>query len=136
MSPVPVQPSTGPYEYTAWPAWRHGPDGKSEIFQRPEDVPDGWVTLDEKNAGVLAEAEETGVTGEDKLRQLTADQRKSAIDGLVDGNTQAELVEILTGMAETNDSVEFLPSWPKPKLAETIVDNGGPPTPGDDEDEG
>ena len=26
-----------------WPAWRYGPDGQAEVFQREEDVPYGWV---------------------------------------------------------------------------------------------
>jgi hypothetical protein len=27
---------------TAWPAWFYGPDGDAEIFDAPEDVPEGW----------------------------------------------------------------------------------------------
>lgn len=27
----------------AWPSWRRGPDGEARIFERPEDVPPGWV---------------------------------------------------------------------------------------------
>lgn len=27
----------------AWPAWRYGPDGQSEIFDKEEDVPEGWT---------------------------------------------------------------------------------------------
>lgn len=26
-----------------WPAWRFGPDGESQMFDDPKDVPDGWV---------------------------------------------------------------------------------------------
>lgn len=29
--------------YQAWPAWRYGPNGQAQIFQREEDVPVGWV---------------------------------------------------------------------------------------------
>lgn len=25
-----------------WPAWFYGPGGEARIFQRREDVPDGW----------------------------------------------------------------------------------------------
>lgn len=28
---------------TMWPAWRYGPGGVGEIFQTPEDVPEGWT---------------------------------------------------------------------------------------------
>lgn len=26
-----------------WPSWRYGPDGQEGIFNKPEDVPFGWV---------------------------------------------------------------------------------------------
>ena len=25
-----------------WPSWRYGPGGAAAIFERPEDVPEGW----------------------------------------------------------------------------------------------
>lgn len=25
-----------------WPAWFYGPAGEAEIFNSPDDVPDGW----------------------------------------------------------------------------------------------
>lgn len=31
------------YTYQAWPAWFYGPDGESAVFDRAEDVPDGWT---------------------------------------------------------------------------------------------
>lgn len=34
--------TTKPYEHQDWPAWRSGPNGESRIFDRPEDVPEGW----------------------------------------------------------------------------------------------
>jgi hypothetical protein len=30
------------YVHQGWPAFRYGPEGERQIFQRPEDVPDGW----------------------------------------------------------------------------------------------
>lgn len=27
-----------------WPSWRYGPGGQSAIFQKAEDVPEGWVS--------------------------------------------------------------------------------------------
>ncbi len=126
MSPAPVQPNDGPYEHQDWPAWMYGPEGQKRVFDRAEDVPDGWVTLDDKLAGAMDEAEELGITGADVARVLTEDQRAAAIGKLVDGNTQAALASMLTDMQAVDDKIEFLPSWPKAKLAETIVDNGGP----------
>ena len=32
-----------PYVHQNWPAWRYGPGGESKIFQKPEDVPEGWT---------------------------------------------------------------------------------------------
>jgi len=26
-----------------WPAWRWSPDGEKALFERPEDVPEGWT---------------------------------------------------------------------------------------------
>lgn len=126
MSPAPQAPQDGPYEYQSWPAWFYGPEGKKAVFNSAEDVPDGWVDYDSFMDGDLAEAEETGITGEDKARVLTEDQRKEAINKLVESHTVAALVAMLGDMQEIDDKVEFLPSWPKAKLAETIVDNGGP----------
>jgi hypothetical protein len=28
-----------------WPSWRYGPNGEAAIFERPEDVPDGWSAV-------------------------------------------------------------------------------------------
>lgn len=32
-----------PYTYQAWPAWYFGPNNQSGVFDRAEDVPEGWV---------------------------------------------------------------------------------------------
>jgi len=39
------------YEHQDWPAWRYGPEGESEVFATPEDVPEGWT---ERPGGVPA----------------------------------------------------------------------------------
>lgn len=31
------------YEYQAWPCWCTGPDGEGAVFEREEDVPEGWT---------------------------------------------------------------------------------------------
>lgn len=31
-----------PYVHQAWPAFRYGPEGQKQVFNRPEDVPEGW----------------------------------------------------------------------------------------------
>lgn len=31
-----------------WPAWFNGPNGETEIFTKPEDVPAGWTSGAEK----------------------------------------------------------------------------------------
>lgn len=133
-----------PYEYQEWPAYRVNPDtGQRVSYRSAEEVPEGWVTPDEyavvkEELAALAaldpedddsdqsEKQSGGPSGVEQPRQLTADQRKDLIDKLVDGHTQKELVEILEAMQALDDKIEFLPAWPKPKLAEAIVDNGGP----------
>lgn len=30
------------YQHKDWPAWRQSPTGERRIFQREEDVPEGW----------------------------------------------------------------------------------------------
>lgn len=31
-----------PYEHQDWPKWVKGPEGESRIFDKAEDVPEGW----------------------------------------------------------------------------------------------
>lgn len=121
VPPVPV--TDAPYEYQAWPAWWFGPNGQRQIFKSPDEVPDGWV-----DSAVEAEAKvwEAGEGEGEPERVLTADQTVSALDDLVNNNSQGELVAMLTAMAEVDDAIEFSASWPKLKLAQCIIDNGGP----------
>lgn len=30
------------YAHQDWPSFRYGPNGEKQVFQRPEDVPEGW----------------------------------------------------------------------------------------------
>jgi len=30
------------YVHQAWPSFRYGPNGEKQVFQRAEDVPEGW----------------------------------------------------------------------------------------------
>jgi hypothetical protein len=148
--PAPVFPQGAneaqPYEYVAWPAWRYCADGRSAVFNSAEEVPSGWVTYDELNG--LDDAPDT-ITDElidlfdeqgnpppdaaitpafEKPRELTADQRAELINKLRDGNTQNDLVNIIELMnTQRDEEIEFSPGWPKLRLAETIVENGGPP---------
>ena len=119
----PVAPSDAPYEYQAWPAWWFGPNGQRQIFKSADEVPEGWV-----DSAVEAEAKdwEPGEGEGEPERVLTADQTVSALDDLVNNNSQGELVAMLTAMAEVDDAIEFSASWPKLKLAQCIIDNGGP----------
>lgn len=60
-----------------WPAWRYGPDGEGKIFEKPEDVPKGWVDSPAKvkkasseakpNAGL---AKEHGMSKKDIIAEL------------------------------------------------------------------
>ncbi len=35
-----------------WPAWYYGPDGEGRIFDRAEDVPEGWQDHPDKAKAV------------------------------------------------------------------------------------
>lgn len=53
-----------------WPAWRFGPNGESQIFNGPEEVPYGWVS----SPGQVFEPvpESPKLDKEDLTRQLEA----------------------------------------------------------------
>lgn len=143
--PIPVFPQgandVSVYEYQEWPAWRYTADGRGKVFNNADEVPEGWMTHAEMT-GLTAEVMTAQTTepgdGEPVIvpvteneRELTADQRRSAITKLVDGNQQKDLVTMLELMNEKRveedlEELEFGSTWPKLKLAETIVDNGGP----------
>lgn len=46
-------------KFPAFPAWRHGPDGQSAVFDSEADVPKGWVDHPSKVKGAPAPAEGT-----------------------------------------------------------------------------
>ena len=105
------------YVFQAWPSWRYGPDGQEQIFQSAEEVPEGWVDHPNKlGKPESAPAPEAGSVGE----------REAKIADLVKDHSQADLAAHLELMQETKPEIEFAKNWPKQKLAETIVDNGGP----------
>lgn len=45
------------YVYQPWPKWMFTADGQKAIFDSPEDVPEGWMTRDELEAGMAAPKE-------------------------------------------------------------------------------
>jgi len=44
------------YQHNAWPSFRYGPNGERAVFQRPEDVPEGW----QDSPNFVAAAKEIG----------------------------------------------------------------------------
>lgn len=113
-----------------WPAWYYGPDGQSEIFQDPLQVPDGWHDSPDKfgpdgkalkdakteipgleEAVAAANEKAANMTEEEKaeeelgLSRDTAIEDASSVDGEKDGdNTVDDAVKSdLTG-AEGQDS--------------------------------
>lgn len=45
-----------PYVHQDWPSFRYGPNGERQVFQRPEDVPEGW----QDSPNFVAAAKEIG----------------------------------------------------------------------------
>lgn len=98
------------YSHVSWPAWFFGPDGAKQIFQSQDEVPAGWQDHPSKvGAG-------PDVTVADDDERVTA---------LLD-QTVPDLIGHLELMQEQDDTIEFSKSWPKLRLAKTIIANGGP----------
>jgi hypothetical protein len=55
-----------------FPAWFTGPDGKSAVFESPEDVPNGWTSGAEKQT-VKGAAKAAPVKQPEKQPEKTAD---------------------------------------------------------------
>lgn len=60
-----------PYVHQGWPAFRYGPEGERQIFQRPEDVPEGW----QDSPNFVAAAKEIGAQ---TVADLPSGRRKRA----------------------------------------------------------
>ncbi|MEL6568183.1 MAG: hypothetical protein AAFQ22_07175 [Pseudomonadota bacterium] len=41
--PAPRRQEPPAHSPGAWPAWRYGPNGEAQIFQGPDEVPEGWA---------------------------------------------------------------------------------------------
>jgi hypothetical protein len=100
-----------PYEYAAWPAWYFGPDGQKQIFQSEEEVPEGWVDSPDK----------VGAAPEEII-----EENNDQVASLIESNTAEGLVGMLEAMYERDATIEFVKTWPKLRLATTIVAHGGP----------
>jgi hypothetical protein len=96
----------------SWPAWFYGPDGQSQIFQNEDEVPSGWEDHPSKVGG-----------SEGSAKLSTIEDDDDRIDGLM-AYTAPELVDILDQHNDDADEeIEFSKSWPKLKLAKTILEN-------------
>ena len=51
-----------------WPSWRYGPGGQSAIFQKEEDVPEGWTKKPDEAPEVFEERPVTVALDGDFLR--------------------------------------------------------------------
>lgn len=52
-----------------WPSWRYSPDGEGRIFDKPQDVPNGWTR---RVGQTLKEVEPTVLSKTELIDQLTA----------------------------------------------------------------
>jgi hypothetical protein len=112
-----------------WPGWWFGPDGEQEVFKSPEEVPEGWtddiskVREIRKAAKVAAEKPmDTGLSNSLAQEQRSEEATKKAIEELEFSRSQKELAKLLDELnKKREDKIEFLPNWPKKKLATLIV---------------
>lgn len=139
LGPNDASSADKPYEYVAWPAWRYHPEtGQGQIFESADEVPEGWtdlppgvtpageepIAIDPSLIGVTTGADGTLVdagAGEGTVVKPTAEE-------LAKTHKKADLVAMLELMAEKDDTIEFSAKWGEVKLAQLIIDNGGPIT--------
>jgi hypothetical protein len=104
---------SAPYSHQEWPAWFYGPDGAAHVFNSPEEVPNGWASHPDL-VGKKAELKDVALNISDDDDSVAELMKKTA----------AELIHILTVAQSIDETIEFLPSWPKMRLAKTIVAHG------------
>lgn len=134
-----------PYTYQAWPAWRYNPEtGNGQVFESAEEVPDGWTNIPpgtseageepvEVNVAKLEEftkvaEDKPAVADEDDDEEDVVEETRALTKDELAALGQSRLAAILFHKNETlseDDQIEFLANWPKVKLAETILANGG-----------
>ena len=51
-----------------WPAWRFSPDGESQLFEKAEDVPEGWTS--KLPSAIYETSEQVSVDKEKVIKQL------------------------------------------------------------------
>lgn len=85
-----------------FPGHRFGPDGQNEIFQREEDVPDGWSDNPNDFAPKVEEKREPGVP-----------PAVSKYDGVA----KDDLVKDLEGR---QPKITFNKNWPEKKLIQLL----------------
>lgn len=129
-----------PYEYQAWPAWRYGPDGQKAIFESPEEVPEGWgdvpptatpageepVHVDPSLIGAVSTDDDDNDDDGDDNGDGDDDTPKPTAEELAKAHKKDDLIAMLELMAEKDDSIEFSARWGEVKLAQLIIDKGGP----------
>lgn len=103
-------------EHASWPAWYYGPDGASLIFLSEDEVPEGWEDHPSK---VGAGATKSSSTGADAGADIADDD--TLLTQVMADNTADQLTDILEAAQEEDDSIEFLKSWPKMKLAKACI---------------
>jgi hypothetical protein len=68
MAKAPTKARKGPKKF--WPAWRYGPAGESQVFDRPEDVPAGWEDHPSKHTPEAKKAKEAALRAANKHNVL------------------------------------------------------------------
>ncbi len=74
-----------PYVHKAWPAWFYGPEGQSQVFTSPLDVPKGWHDDPKKVGDPKAKTEIPG------LDEALAGADKKPLDDDGDGDEEHDL---------------------------------------------
>lgn len=96
-------------EGTTWPGWYYGPDGAAEIFNGPDEVPEGWEDHPAKVAAKAPRKPAAPPKGglKEKVDALTKD---------LEAMDRADLVELAN-----EKSLQFAPDASKDDLIKIIL---------------
>lgn len=101
-----------PYVHKDWPAFFYGPNGQSQKFNRPDEVPDGWHDSPDKfdEDGQPKKGAKTEIPGYDEAVASTAIESDTDLElPEYDDITAAKIKERLDEMGVPYDSHDNKP---------------------------
>lgn len=107
-------------EGTTWPGWYYGPNGAADIFNGPDEVPEGWEDhpskVGEKPAAPKKPVAPTGKKADAGKAASEIDDKVAALKKDLEGMKRADLVELAT-----EKGLQFPPDAAKDDLIQLIL---------------